>query len=209
MHLSSRSSGPAAALVAVLLAALLSGCGGSGADARPDTSAEAEPSALPLLPDDFQAVCSGTSVSGATDYDSSAPAHKMLYFETYGSDLQDASGELPSAWTATFAAEGDALAVVDSVACAFRTDQKQVKVCDGYEDDGEATGNKVNWHTATYTLTVYAATTGEELGSTTIEATSEDCPTFATFDGTNETIDMYDAVPDTARDTFLKKFAGR
>lgn len=208
MYLSSRSSRLVAAVVALLVAVLLSGCRGSGDDAVSDTS-EAESSALPLLPDDFQAVCSGTSVPGATDYDSSATAHKMLYFETYGSDLQDASGELPPAWTATFAEEGDALAVVDSVACGFRTGQKQVKVCDGYEDDGKATGNKVNWHTATYTLTVYAATTGEELGSTTIEATSEDCPTFATFDGTNETIEMYDPVPDAARDRFLKKFVAR
>jgi hypothetical protein len=193
---------------AVLAVAFVAACGGgedttAGSDAEGGTGA-ATAQASQLFPDDFKGVCSGASVSNATAYDPEAAGHKALYFATYEDDLLDQSSTLPGDWTVQWSADGDALRAIDVVACARRTAASQVKVCDGYEEDDKPTQNKVNWHTATYELSVWEAATGKKLAETTLEATDTDCPMFMSFDGDSDTVDGYASLPDTAVADFLR-----
>ncbi|HYD13743.1 MAG TPA: hypothetical protein VEC11_12920 [Allosphingosinicella sp.] len=201
---------------ALLASAALAACGGSGgggdgksgnaAAANAGTaSAEADTAATSrLFPDNFKGVCSGASVSAATAYDPQATAHKALYFATYRDDLMDQSSSLPRDWTVLFSAESDALRAIDLVVCARRTAARQVKVCDGYRNNGRPTRNQVRWHTATYELSVREARTGRELAKTTVEASNSDCPMFQTFNGESETIDAYASLPDSTVADFLR-----
>ena len=157
-----------------------------------------------LFPDNFKGVCSGAGVSAATAFDPAGKAHKALYFTTYEDDLTDRSSSLPGDWTVQWSADSNALAAIDLVACAKRTAEQQVKVCDGYQTDGKPTQNKVNWHTATYELSVREAKTGKVLATTTVEATDTDCPMFQSFDGTSDTVEGYADLSDSAVADFLR-----
>lgn len=178
--------------------------GGSGGDAALNTAQADLAAADRLFPDNFKGVCSGASVSAATAYDPQAATHKALYFATYRDDLMDRSSDLPGDWTVQFSPDSDALRAIDLVVCARRTAAQQVKVCDGYRNDGRETQNRVNWHTATYELTVREARTGRELAKTTAEATSTNCPMFQNFDGDSDTVDGYASLPDSAVTDFLR-----
>lgn len=190
-------------LIAAAALLVLAGCGNGGSST--DDAAAGKAAASRLFPDDFKGVCSGGSVSKATPYDAKAGSHKALLFSSYKDDLQQ-SMTLPPDWTVQFSPDRDALQAVDLVGCARRSADKLVKTCEGYKRDGKATGGKVRWHSATYELSVHEATTGKKLDSTSVEATSETCPMFATFDDNNETIDMYATVPDTEINDFLKPY---
>lgn len=151
-----------------------------------------------LFPDNFKGVCSGASVSAATAYDRGAAAHKALYFATYEDDLTDRSSSLPDDWTVQFTPDRDAFKAIDLVVCARRTAAQEVRVCDGYKNNGNPTQNKVRWHTATYELSVREARTGRELAKTTAEATDNDCPMFMSFDNDTDVVDGYASLSDTA-----------
>jgi hypothetical protein len=175
---------------ALLAVAILASCGGdrggnAGSDANGGAGTQAA-QASQLFPDNFKGVCSGATVSTATAYDPRATAHKALYFATYRDDLLDQSSSLPPDWTILFSANGDALRGIDLVACARRTAARQVKVCDGYQNHGAPTQNRVNWHSATYELSVREARTGRQLAQTTVEATASACPMFQSFDSDTE-----------------------
>ena len=185
---------------------LLTACGSDGSDGSGGSSGSGGgDAAAQLFPDDFKGVCSGATQSGATDYET-ATAHKALYFETYEEDLVDQSTQLPTDWTVTFDPGTDALAAVDVVACAVRTSEELAQTCDGYEDDESGTSGSVNWYTGTYELTVYAAHGGEELGSTTLDASDDQCPLIATFDEGETEVDMYASPSDEDVTGFLKQF---
>jgi len=193
---------------AVLALTALGSCGenqdsSTGSDAEDTANADVAQASV-LFPDNFKGVCSGASVSAATAYDPAAKTHKALYFRTYEDDFTDQSSSLPGDWTVQFSPDSDALTAIDLVTCARRTAATEVKVCDGYEDDGSATQNKVRWHTATYELSVREARTGRELAKTTLEATDSDCPMFWTFDGDSETDDGYASLSDSAVADFLR-----
>jgi hypothetical protein len=200
---------------AVLAFAALASCGGdrgtnAGSDAKGGTgantaqaSADVAAASL-LLPDDFKGVCSGASVSAATAYDPRATAHKALYFATYRDDFMDQSSSLPRDWTVTFSASSDALRAIDLVVCARRTAAREVKICDGYQNHGRPTQNRVRWHTATYELSVREARTGRQLAQTTVEATGSECPSFMSFQSDSETVDGYASLSDSAVADFLR-----
>jgi hypothetical protein len=190
---------------AIVALAALASCGGEqDSSGGSDTEGAAVAQASVLFPDDFKGVCSGATVSNATAYEPAGKAHKALYFATYEDDLLDQSSSLPGDWTVQWSQEGNALTAIDLVACARRTAAKEVRVCDGYENDGKPTQNKVRWHTATYELSVREATTGKVLATTTMEATDSDCPMFQTFDSDTETVDGYAGLSDTAVADFLR-----
>ena len=192
---------------ALLALAALASCGEDGGTTAESDADGATGTAVAsqLFPDDFKGVCSGASVSTATAYDPAATApHKALYFATYEDDFTDRSSSLPGDWTVQWSADSDALTGIDLVACARRTAARQVKVCDGYESDDKPTQNKVNWHTATYELSIREARTGKELAQTTLEATDADCPMFMSFDGTSDTVDAYASLSDSAVADFLR-----
>ena len=192
-------------LSAAVLAFSLAACGDDGGDGGADGDGGGAP-AEQLFPDDFQPVCQGATVSAATAYDEAAATHKALYFASHEEDLTDKSSSLPADWTVLYSPEGDALAAIDLVLCAVRTSEALVQECTGYQDDGVDTGNTVNWYTATYDVSVRAATTGQVLAQETMEATDEDCPTLVFFDGEDETVDMYAALSDDDMVAFLKPF---
>ena len=201
-------SSPLIALpTAILVLASLASCGekgGNSSDGDAGGGGETPAVADMLFPDSFKGVCSGAGVSAATAYDPAGKAHKALYFATYEDDFLDQSSNLPADWTVQWSADSNALAAIDLVACAKRTAEQQVKVCDGYQTDGKPTQNKVNWHTATYELSVREATTGKVLATTTVEATDTDCPMFQSFDGDADTEDGYASLSDSAVADFLR-----
>jgi hypothetical protein len=193
---------------AIFAVAALSSCGGDGdsgggSAAAGGTGAQTA-QASQLFPDNFKGVCSGATVSTATAYDPAASGHKALYFATYEDDFTDRSSSLPGDWTVQFSPEGDALRAIDLVVCARRTAARQVKVCDGYQNDGRPTQNSVRWHTATYELSVREARTGRQLAQSTAEATNSDCPMFMSFDNDSEAVDAYASLPDSAVTDFVR-----
>ena len=195
---------PAAVLAFAALASCGDGGGSGGNDAKGGSGAPAA-QASQLFPDNFKGVCSGASVSTATAYDARATAHKALYFATYEDDFTDRSSSLPSDWTVQFSPDGDALRAIDLVVCARRTAARQVKVCDGFQNQGRPTQNRVRWHTATYELSVREARTGRQLGeTTTAEATSTNCPMLMSFDSDTETVDGYASLSDSVVADFLR-----
>jgi hypothetical protein len=200
----------------VVLGLSLASCGGSGggnssggdAKTTDGTSPTTSPPAtdLPLLPDAFESVCQGATVSTATAYDATATSHKALYFATYEDSLLDQSTDLPADWTVVFSATGNPLQAVDLVACAVRTADKLVQTCTGYQDKGKDTGNEVRWHTATYDVSVHAATTGEVLKQITVEASDKACPSFVMFDQGQTSVDQWASVPKEKVVALLRRF---
>jgi len=180
----------------------------AGSDAKNGTAAQGAQQSQ-LFPDDFRGVCSGASVARATAYDATAKTHKALYFAPYKDDLTDHSSSLPRDWTVQYSSDGDALRAVDLVVCARRTAAPEVKVCDGFENDGKPTQNKVRWHTATYQLSVREARTGKTLAETMVEATNSECPMFMSFDNDTETVDGYASLSDSAVADFLRPHIAR
>ncbi|QZH75622.1 MAG: hypothetical protein JY451_03155 [Erythrobacter sp.] len=195
----------ALAITAVAIT-ILGSCGEDpGGTVDDGTESTATPASL-LFPDDFQGVCSGATVSAATAYDPAAGSHKALYFATYRDDFLDQSSSLPADWTVLFSPDTNALAAVDLVLCARRTAATPVKICDGYEDDGNATQNQVRWHTATYELSVREAQSGNVLATSTADATGTNCPMLMSFDGDSDSVDGYASLPDTVIADFLRPF---
>lgn len=178
--------------------AAASGAGGNGAAGEVAVGSQ-------LFPDNFKGVCSGAPLSAAAAYDPNAASHKALYFATYRDDFLDQSSNLPRDWTIQWSPNGDALRGIDLVVCARRTAAREVKMCDGYQNHGAPTQNRVRWHTATYELSVREAKTGRQIGQTqTAEATSDQCPSFMSFHSDSETIDGYASLSDTVVADFLR-----
>ena len=203
--MTTKSSALIAFPTAILALAALASCGEKGGNSgSSETGGDAAVVPGMLFPDDFKGVCSGAGVSAATAFDPAGKAHKALYFTPYKDDLTDSSSSLPGDWTVQWSQASNALAAIDLVACAKRTAEQQVKVCDGYQTDGKPTQNKVNWHTATYELSVREAKTGKVLATTTVEATDTDCPMFQSFDGTSDTVEGYADLSDSAVADFLR-----
>lgn len=186
-------TGPATTALVAMLALVAAGCGGDG---NGDDPASVSPESGPLFPDSFKTVCAGAPQSRATAYDPAAAEHKALYFGTYGEGLLEQSTVLPADWTVSFQPDGDALTAVDLVLCAERTAAVESRMCDGYEDDGEPTGNRVRLHHATWHVSVRSATTGQALAEETVEAQATTCPMITSFDGTDQTKDEYARIPD-------------
>jgi hypothetical protein len=202
---------PAAGLMLAALAACggsgggNAGAAGNGANAAAIAQTDGAAAGSQLFADNFSGVCSGATVSTATAYDPAGTSHKALYFATYRDDLLDQSSHLPRDWTIQWSPNGDALRGIDLVVCARRSAAREVKMCDGYQSNGHATQNRVRWHSATYELSVHEAKTGRQLGMTsTVEATSQDCPSFVSFQSDSETIDMYAQPVDSAVADFLR-----
>ena len=199
---------PIVALAALTLAA----CGdeaASGDAASGESSATAgDVASAPgkkLFASDFKGVCSGATVSAATPYDPAGENHKALMFETWkNDDLIERSSTLPDDWTVQFSAEEDMYKQIDLVLCAKRTAETKVKTCEGYKSDGKETQNKVNWHTATYELTLVEATTGKTVAETTVNADSDRCPMFQSFESESDVVDGYARPADTAIADFIK-----
>jgi hypothetical protein len=147
-----------------------------------------------LFAEDFRGVCKGATVSRATGYDATAPAHKVVLFSSYDGDLIEDTSTLPEDWMVQFDVNGDAYAKVDTVACVEVKDEQPLKECTGYQNDGQDTQNEVDLRLATYTVSMHEAMTGKELGTTELDGTDDSCPTVVSFDNDSQT-KVYDSPP--------------
>jgi hypothetical protein len=205
-----RAAGAASMLLA---AALTVACGPTSGSASSGTGSGAGRASvatppLPLSETDFEPVCQGTTVSRAAHYDKTAKSgHKVVYFAPYEDHPLEQSFLLPKDWQVTPGAGADSYAAVDLVACTERTADKFLRTCTGYQATGKPGTSTARLHTATYKLSVHEASTGTELGSTTLDAGDTECPLSVTFKDNADTVEYYN---DPATDqvvAFIKKYA--
>lgn len=204
------------ALVVVLVAA---GCGGGGdqpeSSARGDTagatapaSSVPPPSAAPAaqhFDSDFGQVCRGTGVPWATAYDAGQKGlHKVVVLQGAGESDLTATATSNAEWDVTFDAASDAYAAVELVACAIRSGEKLAQTCSGYKDNGVDTGKTVDYYSATYSVTLRAATTAAVIAETTVEAPGDECPMLVFFDKDQKTATEY---ADVDVNDFLLEYA--
>ncbi len=87
-----------------------------------------------------------------------------------------------------------------------RTDATLVQTCDGYLDDaGEDSGNVVEMYDAAYDVRLIAATTGEVVATTQLDATDDECPSFVFFDA-DEPVKPWYAEPTDALTAFMAPY---
>lgn len=165
---------------------------------------ETEPAVTPVdILTDFGDVCRGVSLPGATAYDPAVPGpHPVVAITGEGTDFDPALSDLPDTWDPVIGQE----ATVELVACLARTEATLAQTCDGYQDDdGGDTGNVVEMYDTTYDVRLIAATTGEEVASTELQATGEDCPFLVFFDE-GEKVKPWYSEPTDALVAFLAEF---
>lgn len=159
-------------------------CGGAGG--RPTKPAEptAPPTERPLMSFDFEPVCRRGKVEGAAAYEPTpGRVHPILIFRRDSPDENDyyevlpGTLKLPVPWMVDY--QGD-YTTVELVACLTRTGGDLVGTCDYKDDDSDKT-YLLDIYNSTYEVKIYAARTGEEVGTATIEATIDDCPMFHMF----------------------------
>lgn len=151
---------------------------------------------------DFGDVCRGVKLEGATDYDPTvAGVHPVIAVSGEDPDYESSLIDLPDSWDPVTGEE----ATVELIACLNRTASTLVETCEGYQDDdGADTGNTVEVYDATYEVRLIAATSGEEIAATQMEATDEECPMFVFFDE-GETVKPWYAEPDDELVAFLSE----
>lgn len=188
-----------ALLALCITTVLVSGCGGTnsgnasaGPTANPGgtTAAPTGQTAakdLPTFMMDFDRVCeTQVGFGGAAAYDASGGLHPVVLFADHGEPptLIKSSVTLPAGWTITedldFANNSE-LAGVELVGCSRRTAMTPNGTkCDFTLNDGGTITLELT--DTVYRLTVYAATTGQQVGEPkTLEASDTECPMFASF----------------------------
>ena len=178
-------------------------------DALDETEAPVEveaPDATAVAVDiltDFGDVCRGVTLPGATAYDPArAGVHPLITMAGEDPSYETSLAVLPDQWDPVTGEEQ----TVELVACMNRTSSALVQTCDGYlDDDGNDTGNVVEMHDTTYDIRVIAATTGEVVATTQLEATDEECPSFVFFEA-DEPVKPWYAEPTDSLTAFLAPY---
>ena len=198
------SAARGAAIAAAFLGLLAPlGCGG-GDDGATRTTDETSVTASDIsdthaivqhFDSDFAQVCRGTGVDWAVPYDAAVTGpHKVVVLQGPNeSDLSSISTG-NAEWDVLFDSASDAYAKVELVACAIRTGEQFSQTCTGYKKDGVDTGNTVDYYSATYDVTLRAATTAEVLGETSVTAEADQCPMLVFFDEGETTKTEYASV---------------
>jgi hypothetical protein len=159
----------------VSAALVVAACGGESEDAGgeatpPDASSN-------LFGDDFESVCRGIAVPGATAYEAGAPGiHPLLVFSGEAPDFTQDFTALPDGWVAQYPDLEDA----ELVACVNRVSATLVDTCTGYDVDLEG-DYSVETYDATYDVALYAATTAAEVARARLEVPAAGCPSFVLF----------------------------
>lgn len=130
-------------------------------------------------------VCGGTVIPAATAYDaSSSDPHPIALYSQNSFDgavydfMFPSQTNLPEEWTVPVDQPfGD----IELVGCLTRTEETLVETCTGYEIDEEDQEGTVEIYDAVYELTIYAAQTGEVVGTETIDTFLDECPSFVMF----------------------------
>jgi hypothetical protein len=136
-------------------------------------------SAVDILTD-FGDVCRGVTLPGATAYDAArAGVHPIVTMGGESPEYEAMGFGLPEQWNPVVGEEQ----TVELVVCLDRTAATLSQSCGGYLDDaGADTGNTVEVYDTTYNVRLVAATTGDEVASTQMDASDEECPMFVFFD---------------------------
>ncbi len=156
-------------------------CSGTGAQT---STPAATPTERPLMSFDFESVCRRGTVDKATAYEP-APGrvHPVLVFKRDSPEdnsyyeMSPSTLELPVPWMVDY---GGDYTTVELVACLTRTGGDFVGTCD-YKDDDSDEVYLLNVYNSTYEVKIYAARSGQEVGTATIDATIDDCPMFHMF----------------------------
>lgn len=197
---SCRISNRAALAAAVATVIALSGAcgGGDDDDSSGDTAGGSTtmPAVAQHFDTDLAQVCRGTGVDWATPYDHATPGpHKVVVFQ--GPEVTDLTSVSTgnAEWDVLFDPASDAYAAVELVVCAVRTGEELAQTCTGYtDDDGTDSGKTVDYYSATYAVTLRAATTAEVIDETTVEADADVCPMLVYFDEGETTAIQYASV---------------
>ena len=201
----------AGAVLALCALAGLAACGGDDDDATAQTAVQndddqasaedddtgadvTEATSPPTIAEvniltDFGDVCRGVTLDGATAYDATRTGvHPIMTMAGEPPSYDQAGANLPDKWDPAIGSEQ----TVELVVCLDRTATTLTRTCTGYLDDsGNDTGNKVEVYDASYNVRLVAATTGEEVATTQMDATEPDCPTIALFDEGDPTEEEY------------------
>jgi hypothetical protein len=202
--------------VLVLGVAMLGACGGddesdspSDATERTDDSSDNSTddtvddtpttvgSDLPAFSTEWDRVCTTqVGYAGAAEYTEGPGPHMIVYLEDYRDEgtYVTSSRTLPDGWALVEDSDyedNSEFAAVELVGCLDRTEVTPTGTDCDFEDDGETL--TLSLSDATYELTVYTATTGEVVGTATLEAIDPECPFIATFEtGDTEFVNTLD-----------------
>ena len=145
-----------------------------------DTATADDSVATQVFPDDFAQVCNGIALSSAKGYESTPGEIHHLYVFDRDNDSESFSKsyrELPDGWEM----EWEESQETQLVACLTVIEETLAETCE-FEPDGEETDVYVlETYSTTYDVAIYAAQSGEQLGNTTFELQSEECPVFHMF----------------------------
>jgi hypothetical protein len=136
---------------------------------------------------DFDRVCeTQVGFGGATAYGGGPGIHPVVLFADWGEppSLLESSATLPAGWKVEQDMDfndNSELAAAQLVACARRTATTATGIsCEFNLSSGEEISLELT--DTVYELSVYEATTGEQVGETqTIEASATECPFSAVF----------------------------
>jgi hypothetical protein len=138
---------------------------------------------------DFGDVCRGVTLDGATAYDATrAGVHPLITMAGEDPSYEQVGALLPDKWDPVIGEEQ----TVELVACLGRTTATLTQTCDGYlDDDGNDSGNTVEMYDASYDVRLVAATSGEVVASTQMDAADTDCPMLVVFDADDPVEEQY------------------
>lgn len=163
--------------ISILLVTAACDSGGSG------TEPPSDPAELKSF--HLAEVCTGTVIDVAAAYGAgSSDLHPIVLYSqnSFDAEIYDlmfpSQTNFPEEWTV--AIDGD-YSVVELVGCLARVQETLVETCEGYELDETEEQGTVELYDAVYELTIYAAQTGELIGTETIETFMDECPSFVMF----------------------------
>jgi hypothetical protein len=170
-----------------------SGAGaGNGGTTTTTTAKGADPKTeVPAFLSDYERVCTTqVGFGGAGTYEQAPGVHPVVLFEDYrGEGFVQSGRELPAGWAVqedTNFKDTSDLAKAELIACSDRVKEAPTGKRCSFKGDEKAKGAdaepvELELVDATYELKVYEARTAELVTTSTLEATSTDCPFIATF----------------------------
>lgn len=150
-------------------------------DTNTETTDTTEIVTQDVFTSDFEDVCNGVAQVKGTAYTEEAGIHPVLLFDR-DSDTEsyyEASFVLPEAWQVDWQEAGK----YQLVTCVTTQPKEMAETC---EFDIEGDVYTLNNYSADYAVSLYAATTGEELASTTFNLPAGECPSMYYFSSKNE-----------------------
>jgi hypothetical protein len=157
----------------------------SSGDAEGDGNAGAPSATAPaaLSADDFESVCRGTAVPGATAFEPTTPGtRKVLVFSGEHPEYAQDHTSMPDGWVSRY----PDLAATQLVACIDRVSNEKVETCTGYDVDLDGDYSVETFDTV-YEVTLYAAVTAVTVDTATFAVPAAGCPSFVLFTEGEET----------------------